>query len=82
MLDEVRPWFSGWRSRASIDRFRRDMDELFDRFFGDFRYRDPMSPMTMSPAVESFFKDGNGLCASTYRASTQKTSMFQSLAIR
>jgi HSP20 family protein len=56
MLGELQPWFSGW---PSLDRFRRDMDELFDRFFGEVGYRSPTSPMTAWPAVESFFRDGN-----------------------
>jgi|SRR5579875_692037 HSP20 family protein len=56
MLGELQPWFSGW---PSLDRFRRDMDELFDRFFGEIGYRGSNSSMTMWPAVESFFRDGN-----------------------
>lgn len=54
MLGELRsPW--------SIDRFRKDMDDLFDRFFGDMGYRGrgPTTSVTMSPALESFFKDSN-----------------------
>lgn len=54
MLGELQPWFSGrW-----FDHFRKDADELFDRFFGG-GYRSPMIAMTLLPAVESFFKDGN-----------------------
>jgi HSP20 family protein len=56
MLGELQPWFSGW---PSLDRFRRDMDELFDRFFGEIGYRSPNSSITTWPAVESFFRDGN-----------------------
>jgi hypothetical protein len=33
MLGEVQPWFSGWW--PSIERFRKEMDSLFDRFFSD-----------------------------------------------
>jgi HSP20 family molecular chaperone IbpA len=56
MPSELQPLFSGW---PSLDRFRRDMDELFDRFFGDVGHRRPNSSMTAWPAVESFFGDGN-----------------------
>jgi HSP20 family protein len=59
MLGELQPWFSGWSFRSSIDQFRKDMDELFDRFFGDVGYRGPATSMMMWPAVESFLKDGN-----------------------
>jgi len=55
MPGELQPWFSGW---PTLDRFRRDMDELFDRFFGDVGYRRPTSWMA-GPAIESHFKDGN-----------------------
>src|SRR5690242_7278543 len=55
MPSELQPWFSGW---PTLDRFRRDMDELFDRFFGDVGYRRPTSWMA-GPAIESHFKDGN-----------------------
>ena len=59
MLGELQPWF-GW-SPWSIDRFRKDIDDLFDRFFGDtgYRGRAPSISMTLSPSTESFFKDGN-----------------------
>ncbi len=56
MLGELQPWFSGW---PSIDRFRKNMDELFDRFFGEIGYRGLTNSMIMWPAVESFFRDGN-----------------------
>src|SRR5579885_502003 len=56
MLGELRPWFSTW---SSLDRFRRNMDELFDRFFDGINYRDSNGSITMCPAVESFFRDGN-----------------------
>jgi HSP20 family protein len=56
MLGELQPWFSGW---PSLDRFRRDMDELFDRFFGEAGYRNLASPIAAWPAAESFFRDGN-----------------------
>src|ERR1700758_2329853 len=56
MLGELQPWFSGW---PSADRFRRDIDELLDRFFGDDRYRSSNGLRPTWPAVESFFKDGN-----------------------
>jgi len=32
MLGELQSWFSGW---PSVDRFRRDMDELLDRCSGE-----------------------------------------------
>jgi HSP20 family protein len=56
MLGELQPGFSGW---PSVDRFRRDMDELFDRFFGEGGYRSSSGRMPTWPAVESFIKDGN-----------------------
>jgi HSP20 family protein len=59
MLGELQPWLSGWSYPLSIDRFRKDMDELFKRFFGDVGYRGPATSMTMWPAVESFWRDGN-----------------------
>ncbi len=55
MLGELQPWFSAW---PSLERFRRDMDELFTRFFGE-AYHTPSLPMWHWPAVESYFKDGN-----------------------
>lgn len=55
MLGELQPWFSGW---PSVDRFRRDMDELFDRFFGEYGYRGSNRSMATWPATESFFRDG------------------------
>ena len=56
MLGELQPWFSGW---PSLDRFRRDMDELFDRFLGEVGSRGPTGSIAPWPAVNSFFKDGN-----------------------
>ena len=56
MPGELEPWFSGW---PSVDRFRRDMDELLDRFFGEGGHRSPSGWVLNWPAVESFFKDGN-----------------------
>jgi len=56
MLGELQPWFAGW---PSVDRFRRDMDELLDRFFGESGYRSPTGSMSSWPAVEAFFRDGN-----------------------
>ena len=55
MLGELQPWFSGW---PTLDRFRKDVDELFDRFFGDVGYRRPTSWMA-APGIETHFKDGN-----------------------
>ena len=55
MFGELQPWFSGW---PILDSFRKDMDELFDRFLGDVGYRRPTSWMA-GPAIESHFKDGN-----------------------
>ena len=57
MLGELQPWFSGWSSQSPVDQFRKNMDELLDRFFSDFGYRGPAASMTMWPAVESFLKD-------------------------
>jgi HSP20 family protein len=59
MLGELQPWFLGWSSKSSIDQFRKDMDELLDRFFSDVGYRGPATSITTWPAVESFLKDGN-----------------------
>jgi HSP20 family protein len=56
MLDELQPRFSGW---PFLDRFRRDMDELFDRFLGEGGYRSSGGWMPTCPAVESFIKNGN-----------------------
>jgi HSP20 family protein len=56
MLGELQPWFSGW---ASLDRFRRDIDEVFERFFGEVGYRSLASSLTTRPGVESFLKEGN-----------------------
>src|SRR5690242_18055476 len=56
MLGERQPWFSGW---PSLDRFRRDMDELFNRFFGEGGSRGPSGSMAIWPAVDSFFRNGN-----------------------
>ena len=55
MLGELQPWFSGW---PSLDRFRREMDDLFSRFFGE-GYRGQTSTMLSWSPVESYFKDGN-----------------------
>jgi HSP20 family protein len=55
MFRELQPWFSGLRS-PWIEPFRKEMDDLFDRFFAKTGYR---NSMTMSPAVESFSKEGN-----------------------
>jgi HSP20 family protein len=56
MLGKLQPSFSGW---ASLDRFRRDIDEVFERFFGEVGYRSLASSLTTRPGVESFLKDGN-----------------------
>jgi len=56
MLGELQSWFSGW---PSVDRFRRDMDELLDRCSGEGGYRSPSGWLPTWTAVESFFKDGN-----------------------
>jgi hypothetical protein len=37
MLGELQPWLSGGR----LDRLRRDIDEVFERFFGEVGYRSP-----------------------------------------
>jgi HSP20 family protein len=54
MLGELQPWFAGW---PSYDRFRREMDEVFGRFFGE-GYREPSGPDLNWLATESYFKDG------------------------
>jgi HSP20 family protein len=56
MLSELRPWFEGW---PSVDRFRKDMDDLLKRFLGEGGHRSLSGEMSTWPAVESFFKDGN-----------------------
>jgi HSP20 family protein len=60
MLGELQPWFSAWSSpSSSVDQFRKEIDEVFDRFFGDGGYRGSATSMMMWPVVESFFKNGN-----------------------
>ena len=54
MLSELQPWFREW---PSVDRFRKDMDELFDRFFGESMYGSPSGSIQTWPAIESFLKD-------------------------
>lgn len=56
MLGELQPWFSGW---PSAGRFRRDMDELLDRFSSEDGYRSSNVLRPIWPAVESFVKGGN-----------------------
>jgi HSP20 family protein len=58
MLKELRPRFSGWLAPSAIDRFPKDLDELFDRFFDGIADRDPMASMAKLPAIKSFVKDG------------------------
>lgn len=55
MLGELQPWFAGW---PSLDRFRKEMDELFTRFFSE-GYRSSTGSMSNWPTTESYFKDGN-----------------------
>ena len=57
MVGELQPWSSGWSSASFLDQFRKDMDELFDRFFGKVD-RGPATSVTMWPGVESFLKGG------------------------
>jgi HSP20 family protein len=57
MLGELQPWFSAVCAWPSLERFRRDMDELFTRFFGE-GYHGPSSSMRPWPAVDSYLKDG------------------------
>jgi HSP20 family protein len=53
-----------WRNPLSlVDSFRRDMDDIFNRFFGDWeRARTPWVPVSLgySPRVESYV-EGNTL---------------------
>jgi HSP20 family protein len=54
---------STWSPFQSLSSFRRDMDELFNRFFGDWeRAGTPWAPMSQgyAPRVESYV-DGNTL---------------------
>lgn len=53
MANEVQRW-TKW---PSLDRFRAEMDDVFDRFFGDMERRGSGSTMPWS-GVETFFKDG------------------------
>ncbi|MBE3605154.1 Hsp20/alpha crystallin family protein [bacterium] len=55
MLGELQPWMPGW---PSLERFRREMDDLFSRFFGDTEVRGADGTASILPAAESFFKDG------------------------
>jgi HSP20 family protein len=55
MLGELQPWFAGW---PSLDHFRKEMDDLLTRFFGE-GYRSPMGSTLRWPITESYFKDGN-----------------------
>jgi HSP20 family protein len=59
MLKEFRPWVSEALSPCFADRAFQDIDNLFDRFFGDTGYRSLVMPATALPAVNSFFKDGS-----------------------
>jgi HSP20 family protein len=54
MLGELQLWFQGW---PSVERFRRDMDELFERFFGE-GFRTSTNWMSPWAVPESYFKDG------------------------
>ena len=56
MLGELQPWFSGW---PSFECFRREMDDLFDRFFGESGHRGWDTSMLTWPVTESFFRDGH-----------------------
>lgn len=56
MVGEPQPWFAGW---PSVDRFRKDMDDLFECSFGEGGYPGPSGWMPTWPAVESFLKEGN-----------------------
>jgi HSP20 family protein len=55
MAGELQPWFAGW---PSLERFRKEIDDLFARFFGD-GYRTLTGWMSSAPATESYFKDGH-----------------------
>jgi HSP20 family protein len=60
MMGEMTPWRNPFSSLTS---FRRDMDELFNRFFGDWeRAGTPWAPMNggYAPRIESYV-DGNTL---------------------
>jgi HSP20 family protein len=55
MFGELQPWFAGW---PSLDRFRKEMDDMFTRFFGDASRSLTGSTMGWL-ASESYFKDGS-----------------------
>ncbi len=60
MPGKLQPSFSTWPPRSgSIIQFHKEIDEVFDRFFGDGGYRDSAALMTAWPAIDSYFKDGN-----------------------
>jgi HSP20 family molecular chaperone IbpA len=55
MMGELQPWFAGW---PTLDRFRKEIDALFTRFFGE-GYRSAAGSILSWPNSESYFKDGN-----------------------
>jgi HSP20 family protein len=58
MLGELQPWTpwsSGWSVFREMNRFRQEMDRLFERFFGQEM---PEAATPMGPRGETHFEDG------------------------
>ncbi len=55
MLGELQPWFSGWPMLQDMNRFRQEMDRLFERFFGEDAFT---APGPMLPRAEYALEDG------------------------
>ena len=55
MLGELQPWTSGWSVLQEMNRFRQEMDRLFERFFGE-EMAEPASAMW--PRAQSHVEDG------------------------
>ena len=48
-----------WRREPAVSTFHREIDQLFDRFFGDEGWWGKPLEGVALPAVESFVRDGN-----------------------
>jgi HSP20 family molecular chaperone IbpA len=55
MLGELQPWFA---EMPSLERFRREMEKLLDRFFSEIGHRSPVAIGPAMSSLESFFRDG------------------------